>query len=62
MGLWLRLLEAPTGQHHTLFYKGDGHLQRTPSAWLLPHTHRFTLRASVEGTPDLGELAGRRLS
>lgn len=54
MGFWVMLLEGPTGHYRTLFYKGDGHTARTPSAWLLPDSNRLTLRASVEGSADLG--------
>lgn len=59
LGMWVLLLEGPTGQHRTLFYKGEGQGDRTPSAWLLPASNRLTLRASVEGSPDLGEWVGR---
>ena len=54
LSFWLKVLEAPTPGFRTLFYKGDGQQQRTPSAWFLPNEHRLTIRASVEGAPDVG--------
>ena len=39
------------------FYRtgvGDSERTRTPSAWLLPHYNRATLRASTDSNHDLG--------
>lgn len=51
------MLEGPTGKFRALFFKGDlagldG--QRTPSAWLLPHSNKLTIRVSSDISADLG--------
>jgi len=55
LGFWLFLMEGPTGNFRTLFYKGDDKQARTPSAWLLPDSNKMTIRASGTDYADLGE-------
>lgn len=61
ISFWLRLLEGPTGNYRSLFYKGQTAVpgdstpvQRTPSAWLQPNSNRLVLRASTVRNPDEG--------
>jgi hypothetical protein len=48
------MVDPPNGMFRALFYKGDGKENRTPSAWFLPTTNRFALRATAETNPDMG--------
>lgn len=52
------LVQPPTGNFRTLFFKGDPagvRPHRTPSAWLDPTSNRIVLRVSTEFEADLGE-------
>jgi hypothetical protein len=40
------LWDGPTGEHRSLFYKGSGKDNRTPSAWLLPDAMKLAVRVS----------------
>jgi hypothetical protein len=43
VSMWLMLLRAPPkGQHSTVFYKGHGGPDRTPSLFLLPGSTRLS--------------------
>ena len=54
ISFWIRLMEPPTGNFRTIFFKGDTSGQRHPSMWLLPHANRFTIRTSTASNVDVG--------
>lgn len=62
ISFWIYLLNdtsSETDRFRTLFYKGDGTINRTPSVWLEPRnlhdgTDKLTIRVSSESDPDFG--------
>ena len=54
VSFWIRLMEPPTGEFRTIFFKGGTSGQRHPSMWLLPNVNRLTIRTSTMTDIDVG--------
>eukprot|EP00949_MAST-11_sp_MAST-11-sp1_P003373 g3373.t1 len=64
VSFWLQLAHGDdSDSHRALFYKGlnPSDNQRTPSAWLLPHSRTISLRHSTNASMDVGAEARREL-